>query len=79
MNRKRQKAFSLLVFGPALILGLAGAQGKGTVPEPVQKILSHNCTVAGCHQGKYPAMNISFETGRVLPSTLNITTKKSPA
>jgi len=73
---KKQSLFALV--GLAFAFSLVYAQGNIAVPEPVQKIFRTSCSAVGCHQGKYPAMNMSFESDKIVSSTINVSSKEKP-
>jgi monoamine oxidase len=73
-----KKESLIIMVGLGIILSLAYAQGNIAVPEPVQKIFRTSCSVTGCHQGKYPAMNMSFEPDKIIESTINVPSKEKP-
>jgi hypothetical protein len=78
MRLNATKAGLIIIIGLGIVLSLAYAQGTVAVPEPVQKIFSRSCGVTGCHQGKYPAMNMSFEPDKIIGSTINGPSKEKP-
>jgi hypothetical protein len=55
----KNTVFTAAVFGLASI-ALARAQSP-LPPAQVQKVLKANCLAAGCHTGKYPAVNLNLE------------------
>jgi hypothetical protein len=71
MNRRTVALIAIVFLASGAVFSLAFAQGKPSEPESVAKILARSCALSGCHQGRYPAQNLSFEPGRVLPSALN--------
>jgi len=73
---KKQSLF--IIVGLALVISFVYAQGNIVVPPPVQKIFRTNCSAVGCHQGKYPAMNMSFEPDKIVQSTINVPSKEKP-
>jgi len=78
MRPNTVKAGLTIMVGLGIVLSLAYAQGNIAVPEPVQKIISRSCSVTGCHQGKYPAMNMSFEPDKIIGSTINVPSQEKP-
>ena len=78
MRPNTVKAGLIIMVGLGIILSLAYAQGNIAVPEPVQKIFRTSCSVTGCHQGKYPAMNMSLEADKLLSSTVNTASQEKP-
>jgi hypothetical protein len=73
-----KKESPIIMVGLGIVLSLAYAQGNIAIPEPVQKIFKTSCSVTGCHQGKYPAMNLSFEPDKIIGSTINMPSKEKP-
>jgi hypothetical protein len=73
-----KKESLIIMAGLGIVLSLAYAQGTIAVPEPVQKIFRTSCSVTGCHHGKYPAMNMSFEPDKIIESTINVPSKEKP-
>jgi mono/diheme cytochrome c family protein len=45
-------------------------QGKD-LPTDVKVIIKQNCSVSGCHQGKYPAARLNFESDQFLTSVID--------
>ena len=78
MRPNTVKAGLIIMVGLGIVLSLAYAQGTIAVPEPVQKIFSRSCGVTGCHQGKYPAMNMGFEPDKIIGSTINVPSQEKP-
>jgi len=78
MRLKMTKAGLWAMVGLVLALSLVYAKGDIAIPEPVQKIFKTSCTAVGCHQGKYPAMNMSFEPDKIIGSTINVPAKEKP-
>jgi hypothetical protein len=73
-----KKQSLIILVGLGIVLSLAYAQGNIAVPEPVQKIIRTSCSTVGCHQGKYPAMNMGFEPDKFIGSTINAPSKEKP-
>ena len=70
----RRHAFLLILAGIVLAGPRLGAgQGQKTLPAPVKKIIARSCSVSGCHQGKYPASNLSLEPDKLPGAALNRT------
>jgi len=60
----------LTAFGGVLALVFLGFPLiQNAVPDDVRSIFSQNCATAGCHYGRFPAMNLVLE-GESLSSTL---------
>ncbi len=72
------KKLSTIFVAAVILISLGLGQGQIAVPEPAQKIFSRSCGVTGCHQGKYPAMNMSFEPDKIIGSTINVPSKEKP-
>jgi hypothetical protein len=72
------KKLFFVLLAAVIVLSLAFGQGKVTAPYPVQKIVTRSCAVTGCHQGKYPAMNMGFEPEKFIESTVNVASKEKP-
>lgn len=66
-------AFFILVFNLAV-----AAQDRALLPEPAKKVILKNCAVSGCHQGSYPAMNMSLEPDRLPASVLGVASRERP-
>jgi len=74
-----KKASSLVILVAGISFSLVWAQGTAAIPDPVKKIFKRSCGVAGCHQGKYPAMNLNLEPGKIIPSAFNAVSQEKPS
>jgi hypothetical protein len=72
------KKLSTIFVAAVILISLGLGQGQIAVLKPVQKIVSRSCGVTGCHQGKYPAMNMSFEPDKIIGSTINVPSQEKP-
>jgi len=45
----------------SFVLGNVPADVRNQAPDNVKPIIKQNCSVSGCHSGKYPAANMSLE------------------
>lgn len=78
MDRMQWKMTFAACFLVAVGLSLASAQSQAKLPEPVRKAVLKNCAVSGCHQGAYPAMNLSFEPDKLPGSALGVASREKP-
>jgi hypothetical protein len=78
MNRMTLKILSIAVLWAGVALPAAWAQKPAALPDPVKKAVLKNCAVSGCHQGSYPAMNLSFEPDKLPGSALNVPSREKP-
>jgi hypothetical protein len=72
------KILSIAGLAATFGLSVALAQSPATLPEPVKKAVLKNCAVSGCHQGSYPAMNLSFEPDKLPASAINVASREKP-
>jgi hypothetical protein len=79
----KTKAF--LIIATLAILGLSSfATGRGPAdvrdqaPANIKTIIKQNCSVSGCHSGKHPAANLSFEQDGFPASVINVSSLEVP-
>jgi hypothetical protein len=81
----KMKSKAIIIIGTLTILGLS-TSAKGNVPaDPqaqapagIRTIIRQNCSVSGCHSGKYPAANMSFELDHFPASIINTPSLEVP-
>lgn len=73
---KKRAVAGLLAAG--MSLGQVWAQGAVSLPNPIKRILKRSCSVAGCHQGKYPVMNLNLEPDKILFSAVDAESREKP-
>jgi hypothetical protein len=57
----------------------ASDSGDDNLQENVAQILKKNCSVAGCHQGNYPPMNLNLGKDKFMNSLVNIPSQGVPS
>jgi hypothetical protein len=53
------------------VLGGVAADIQAQAPDNIKAIVKQNCSVSGCHSGKYPAANLSFEPDKFPASVID--------
>jgi len=53
-------------------------QEQTTLPDNIKSIIGRNCSISGCHQGRYPAGNLNLEPDKFLASVLNAASLEVP-
>jgi len=76
----RMRAF-FFIGSASLLLGIFAVPGNSqespvSVPAAIRSIIKGSCSVAGCHQGKYPAAGLNFEAEAFLSSVLDVPSKE---
>jgi hypothetical protein len=79
MKPKLTKIFLFLLLGTGFTFYLSFGQPKIKLPKNVETIIRHNCSVSGCHQGKYPVMNLNYEPDKFLTAVLNVPSQEIPS
>src|SRR5512135_2759724 len=72
-----------IVLGLAVLTALvsfcpASGQEPAGVPQNIKAIIGHNCSVSGCHRGKYPTGGLNLEPDKILASALNVSSSEAP-
>jgi len=57
----------------------SGIVPSNNLQENVGRILKKNCSVAGCHRGAFPPMNLNLGKDKFLKSVLNIPSQEIPS
>jgi mono/diheme cytochrome c family protein len=65
-------AFLSLVFLSALMVEGNSSPGQSTLPDGIKAIFKQNCSVAGCHTGKYPAAGLSFNPDQLFAAVVDV-------
>ncbi len=68
---KKTLFLSLAFFVGLGALGYPANQGQAELPANIKAIITHNCSVSGCHQGRYPAADRNYEPDKFLATVLN--------
>lgn len=76
---KNSKLAMLFIMGIVPTIALALSQDPKGVPDPVKRILLRNCSVAGCHQGAYPAQNLNLDPEKIWASAVNTASRENPS
>jgi hypothetical protein len=72
------KVLALVAAPVAFALSVFAFPAGSSIPGPVAKVLSRNCTAAGCHSGKYPAMNLNLESPRNIEAAVDRPSAEKP-
>ncbi len=72
--------YSFSLHGP-LDIGESNSSDSGddNLQENVARILKKNCSVAGCHRGNYPPMNLNLGKDKFIKSLVNIHSQEVPS
>jgi len=57
----------------------SSGSGDDKLQENVARILKKSCSVAGCHRGNYPPVNLNLEKDRFIKSLVNIPSQEIPS
>ncbi len=60
------------------VMGSAPTDPQGQAPANIKTIIKKNCSVAGCHSGKYPAANLNFDPDHFPGSVINQPSSEVP-
>ncbi len=64
----------ILCFSTVFVLGQSGSQ----IPDNVSRIVQKSCSVSGCHEGKYPAAQLSLEAQALPESVFDVPSREKP-
>ncbi len=80
MKRRIVSFFAAALLSSAFLpaLGSAPAPQAKDVPADVMAIIKQNCSVSGCHQGKYPAAWLNMEPDQFLTSVIDKPSQEAP-
>lgn len=67
----------LLISGSAAASAGEASSIQNTLPEGVKAILKQNCSVSGCHTGKYPSAGMSLELDGLIASVVGIPSREA--
>jgi len=70
-------AFLLLVFLSSLMVEGNSSPEQSTLPDGIKAIFKQNCSVAGCHTGKYPAAGLSFDPDKLFRSVVDVPSQEA--
>jgi hypothetical protein len=75
-----QKISCLVIVFVVILAGPSrpAAQPGPALPDNIKKIIGRNCSVSGCHQGRYPAANMNFEPDKFIGSTWDKPSQEVP-
>ena len=62
----------------AFSLGQGSAHSPGKVPANIKSIIKQNCSVSGCHSGKYPAAGHDFEPNKFAATVVDAPSQEMP-
>ncbi len=65
----------LAIFSVFLFSGMQGAAGTN-LDDEVARIFQQNCSTSGCHQGRFPAMNLKLENNKFKDSLADATSQE---
>jgi len=79
----KSKAFfflaTLMILGlSSSVMGIGPADVRELAPANIKTIVKQNCSVSGCHSGKYPAANLSLEQDGFPASVINVSSLEVP-
>jgi len=58
--------------------GLGSAHSPGKIPSNIKSIIKKNCSVSGCHSGKYPAAGHNFEPDKFAAAVVDAPSQEMP-
>jgi hypothetical protein len=58
--------------------GLGSAHSPGKIPSNIKSIIKQNCSVSGCHSGKYPAAGHNFEPDKFAAAVVDASSQEMP-
>ncbi len=77
----KKKAFKILLvplFVGGLIYVLGSAAAQDDLLQQAERIIKNNCSVIGCHQGKFPTANLNLETGQFPGTVIDVPSREKP-
>jgi hypothetical protein len=69
--------FLFLTVGMIYALGPDGAQSE--LQQKAGNVIKRNCSVAGCHMGKYPQMGLNMEPGKFPATVVDVPSTEKPS
>jgi hypothetical protein len=78
MKGKFCKLFVLFFFAAGLIYALSPAVAQNDPGQNAENIIKNNCSVWGCHHGKFPTAGLNMEPGRFPGTVIDVSSKQKP-
>jgi len=69
---------SMLIGLNAFSFGLGSAHSPDNIPSNIKSIIKQNCSVSGCHSGKYPAAGQNFEPNKFAATVVDAPSQEMP-
>jgi hypothetical protein len=79
MRARIPRPLPVILFATAVFLPLLQARTKPVLPDPVAKIFKKNCLSAGCHSGRFPAINLSLDPDKLFAGAVDKPSTENPA
>jgi hypothetical protein len=62
----------------SVVLGQGAENSPAQVPAHIKTIIKQNCSVSGCHSGKFPAAGLSLESDHFPASAVGMSSREMP-
>jgi hypothetical protein len=78
MKGRSRRLILLFLFAMGLIYALGPAAAQNDISQKAENIIKSNCSVVGCHQGKFPTANLNMEPGQFPGTVVDVPSKEKP-
>lgn len=79
MKGKSLGIFLFLFLAAGLIYGLVLDEAQSGREQNARNIIKQNCSVSGCHMGKYPQMGLNLESGKFPQTVVDVPSTERPS
>jgi len=76
MKKGYLEIFLFPLLASCVIFGLGLSVDQNDSQQQAETIVKHNCSVMGCHQGKFPAANLNMELGQFPGTVVDVPSKE---
>lgn len=78
MKEKPWRLILFFLFALGFIYALGPAAAQNDLSQKAENIIKSNCSVVGCHQGKFPTANLNLEPGQFPGTVVEVPSKEKP-